>query len=480
MKPGNAARLLTGAAIVLAAVTGPVRASRPAGAGESLPAGDWQVGIVDSTRTVGYDVSVAVDPATAETFVSYYEGIDGDLWLARSHPPPGDANCGPGGTWECRLVDSAGVVGKYNSIAVGGPGPIGWLHISYYDVTNGSLKAVHGTIDRATGALSLASDIIDRGDPASDIFIGTETAIAAGGTGTPHIAYQIRVGVVDAVKYATRVAPGTGNCGEGGAANDWRCGHVHLEQGVGDFIAIDVDAGGNPNIAFHSSFSTNTFPILATRVVSGGTCNNSDLWNCTEVRNGGQNTGDYLAFALGDNSLPHLAYRNENTDSLEWARWVGSPNGNCGPYYDSWQCERIDGIGPGGSPAGIAMAVDGQSDPIIVYQDVESGYEDLKIARPLGAVPWAPAGNCGPLSPSFFLTWYCETLDLGDLTHAEAYGGLSIAVNADGEASVAYRELFDPIISPERGRLKVALESGYLFGSGFESGDTAAWSSTVP
>jgi hypothetical protein len=444
---------------------------------EALPAADWVVATVDATREVGYNVSVAVDPVTGETYISYYEGNDGDLWLARTGAPVG--NCGPGNTWECLLVDSPGVVGKYSSIAVGGPpGPEAVIAISYHDVNSGSLKVFEGTVDRGTGGITSQGYVLDRGDPGSGIYKGTQTAIVVDGLGTPNIAYQIEVSALQAIKYATRVAPGTGNCGEGPAENDWECSHVYLEQGVGDFIAIDVDAGGNPSMAFHSSFSTNTFPILATRVGSGGTCNNSDLWNCTEVRNGGKHTGEYLAFVLGDNSLPHLAYRNENTDSLEWATWVGSPNGNCGPYMDSWQCEWIDDIGPGTSPAGIAMETDSDGVPIIAYQDLESGYEDLKIARPQ---PPFVGGNCGPWSSALLeYTWLCETLEEGNLSHQAAYGGLSIAVNANGEAAVAYRELFDPIISPEEGRLKVAMEPRSIFADGFESGDTKLWSSAVP
>jgi hypothetical protein len=143
-----------------------------------------------------------------------------------------------------------------------------------------------------------------------------------------------------------------------------------------------------------------------------------------------------------------------------------------------YQCEAIDDMGLGVVPSGIDLEIDNDGHPVIVYHDLESGFHDLKIARPVGGL--SLSGNCGPLSPLMLHMWRCGTLEEGDLPHAEAYGGLSIALNANGEAAVAYRELFDPIINPEEGRLKVALEPISIFLDGFESGDTTRWAATTP
>ncbi len=91
---------------------------------EALPAAEWLIATVDSTREVGYNVSVAVDPETGHTYISYYEGIDGDLWLARTGAPVG--NCGSGNTWECRVLDSDSIVGEYSAIAAAG-----WIGMSF-------------------------------------------------------------------------------------------------------------------------------------------------------------------------------------------------------------------------------------------------------------------------------------------------------------------------------------------------------------
>ena len=451
-------------------------ATEPAGGDVSSPAPEWLIETIDATREVGYNVSVATDPVNGETYISYYDGADGFLWLARTGALAG--NCGPSNKWECILVDGGAIVGKYSSIAVGGPvGPFAKIYITYYDVLNGSLKVFEGEVDRETGALSGGSYVIESGDPGNSVYIGTETSVDLSGSGTPHVAYQVDLGAAQAVKYAMRVAPGTGNCGEGSGAGYWQCSNVQLDIGIGDFIDLDIGPGGIPNIAFSTTNDTYTYPMIATLVGSGGTCNNTDLWRCAPIRNVNEDTGEHLSFEIAVGGVKQLAYRNSTMESLEWAKYVGPGNGNCGPGDNSYQCEWIDDIGPGTSPAGIDMKTDSGANPIIVYQDLESGYEDLKIARPVGGLPGS-GGNCGPLSPFMEHMWLCEILDEGNLSHEEAVGGLSIALNANDEAAVAYRELFG--LPPLDGRLMVAIEPISIFLDGFESGNTSRWTVTVP
>ena len=276
---------LVGAIVALAAIpfVGILGAAEPDGPESGAPADQWSVDYIDTIRTVGYGVSVAIDHETDESFVSYYEGNDGDLWLARSDPP-GGGNCGPSNTWECQVVDTNGVVGKSSSIAVGGPGPPATLYISYSDVTRGALKILEGAVDRETGVLTYTRAIVDRGDPANDLWIGTRTAVAVDGDGVAHIAYRVELPAgVCAVKYAKRVEPGTGNCGEGAAEDAWQCENLELEFGIGEFVDIDVDAGGVPGIAYSWDKWGDYWPVSATQVASGGTCNSSDQWDCTPI-----------------------------------------------------------------------------------------------------------------------------------------------------------------------------------------------------
>ena len=94
------------------------------------------------------------------------------------------------------------------------------------------------------------------------------------------------------------------------------------------------------------------------------------------------NAGEYLAFKIGPDGMKHLAYRNDTRDSLEWARYYG-PGAGAYPFH----VEEIEGIGVGGHPSGIAIETDANADPIIVYRKADTTFEDLRIARPRGAVP---------------------------------------------------------------------------------------------
>ena len=451
-------------------------ASQPCGAGgsERVPVNEWLIDVIDATREVGYNVSVATDAITGDTYISYYEGVDGDLWLARTGAPVG--NCGPGNTWECQVIDSAGVVGKNSSIAVGGAGPVMSLYISYHDATNGDLKVIAGGVTRSTGAFSYSHYVVEDGNPGSGTFVGKRTSITFDADGTPRIGYQVDFGSVQAIKHAKRVAPGSGNCGAA-AGYTWQCDPVHLDFDIGDHIDIDVGPGGVSYIAFYTANDTNTYPMIATNVASAALCNASTEWSCGPIRNTGNDTGEYLSLEILSGGIRSLAYRNATMESLEWTQYVGPGLGNCGPGDDSYQCEWIDDIGPASSPSGIDMEPDDDGNPVIVYQDASSGDRDLNIARPVGGLPGS-GGNCGPLSPFMEFMWLCETLDAGNINHAEAVGGLSIAMNANGEAAVAYRELFGT--PPDEGRLKVAMEPISIFLDGFESGNTSRWSATMP
>ncbi len=461
------------AVIVLAAASQPCGAEGP----ERVPASEWLINTIDQTREVGQDVAVATDPITDDIYISYYDDDQNDLWLARTGAPSG--NCGPGNQWDCRVVATSGAVGKASSIAVGGTGTIAAVWISYYDESLGNLKLAKWRFDRVTGDLLTAeSYTVDPGDPAgSGIRKGTRTSVTINASGNPEIAYQVTfASATRSVKHAYPVAPGTGNCGYGSALDAWQCESVHIEDGIGDYLDIDVGPGGVTNIAFSTTAGANAHPVIAIDVGSGGSCS-SGTFTCAPIMHTNNDTGEYLSFEIATGGVKNLAYRNETTDSLEWASYVGPGLGNCGPGDDSYQCEWIDDIGPGTSPAGIDMKTDGDGDPIIAYQDLESGYEDLKIAWPVGGLPGS-GGNCGPLSAFMEYMWLCDTLEEGDLSHEEAVGGLSIALNANDEAAVAYREVWGT--PPTDGRLKIALEPISIFLDGFESGDTSRWSATVP
>jgi hypothetical protein len=470
------------AGLVFGSGSGAVPASASDGGADADPASEWWIETAVSDWNVGPHLAVATDPETGETFISYYDHVNGDLYLARTGAP-GPGNCGPSDAWTCLLLDSAGDVGQYNSIAVGGEGPNAMVWISYYDATNAALKAVRGLANRPTGEFEFTVHTIDTGNSGTNLFKGKHTAVVLNPTGYAHIAYQysnLFSHIPEAQLYARQVAPNTGNCGEGDVANDWQCDLIFNEEGVGEFAAIDIVGYEYVTIAFYDS--DRGYPFVATYAGSGGNCGPSLSWLCRTVEHTTFDTGKYLSLYIEDSGAPHLAYYNETDGTLEYATFVNS-GGNCGFSSASlqweWQCDWIDDIGSSLTSMGIAIEEDNNGYPIIAYQDVPVpiGPAALKVARPYAAVDWNPNPNCGPIVDPFY-SWVCEMMDDGGSTLDEA-DAVSIALDSGGGAVVAYREL-DSYPFPAEGAIKVAREAPIVFFNGFDSGDFSYWSAVGP
>jgi hypothetical protein len=88
--------------------------------------------VIDSAGTVGGYLSMALDGA-ANPVISYYDASNGDLKLARCVDPP----CRTPESWRITALDSTADLGLYTSLALdAGERPV----ISYYDLTNQDLK----------------------------------------------------------------------------------------------------------------------------------------------------------------------------------------------------------------------------------------------------------------------------------------------------------------------------------------------------
>ena len=457
--------VLSAVLVVLGARSGPAQGSQTNGDWAVISANTtavatapWFIDTVDSVRDVGRHVSVAIDPGSGMTFISYYDAANRDLRLARYVGSGG--NCGTNDAWICETVDSDGDVGEYNSIATYPSGKGVKIIVSYYDATNGALKY-------ATGICSLSSCIldtytIDSGDPDNGSYKGLHTSVKVDSSGVPHIAYQYYGSFSkEAQLYAYWVGDGTGNCGEGTVAGDWQCDVIYNDEGVGMYASLDLDGDDDPSIAFYDADMGE--PWVAQYVGSVGNCGPGYSWYCLSVANAfsGADTGKYISLYVEDNGAPHIAYHNATEGTLEYAEWVGS-GGNCGagskPY--EWQCDMIDDTGISLTSMGVSVAMDDAGYPIIAYQKVS--HLDpalLKVARPHVALDPNTVPNCGP--EDLFLTWYCDTIDRGGAYTDEA-GSASIAVNSAGLATIAYHEL-DSYAYPTEGNLKVAYQRLQVF-----------------
>ena len=71
-KTGIKGRLMLSIVVLAAApFAGVLLATEPDGRAIGAPADQWSVDFVDTIREVGYGVSVAIDPLTDESFISY-------------------------------------------------------------------------------------------------------------------------------------------------------------------------------------------------------------------------------------------------------------------------------------------------------------------------------------------------------------------------------------------------------------------------
>ena len=419
----------------------------------------WSGTTVDFWRDVGAELGVAVAPNTGEPYVSYYDSNGGDLWFARYVSSGG--NCGAG-DWSCQLVDGAGNVGRYSSIAVFTDAAGLNVVISYYDVTNGSLKVARAV---CAAICPFETWTIDGGYPPGGSYTGRHTSVAYSpyGGGMINVAYQeVQDSGGESLRYAQTVASG-GDCGAGGAAGRWHCWTLYSGEGLGSFNWLTLDSSLMPHLSFYDGFR----PLHAWFGASGWDLSTADIFTHYE--------GLSVSHFTEASGVPHLAFLDDSTDELVYASYVGS-GGNCG--WDSttgnWEywCDVIDEVGTVDlSNRTAAMTADPAGAPIIAYRyALGTSYSSLMLAQPLWAAPPGSVGNCGPED----IWWVCTVAD-GGMSDVYEAGGVSIASNAYGTA-IAYREY----ITMNNPSLKVMWRFVPLFGDGFESGGTGSWSTTVP
>lgn len=132
--------------------------------------------VIDSSADVGKYASLEAVDAGA-IFISYYDSDNGDLKFARSLN--GGSSWNPPGTTV--LVDSAGDVGQYTSIAAMNSSTI---LISYYDVSSGALKFARSLNGGSTWNPMGTATVVD-----ASADVGQYTSIAAANPNAIFISY---------------------------------------------------------------------------------------------------------------------------------------------------------------------------------------------------------------------------------------------------------------------------------------------------
>jgi hypothetical protein len=417
--------LLLAAGSGLAQGPRPTRSSEAGGVNADTTANaPWSNIEVDTPGNVGQYASVAIDPLSDTTYVSYYDASNKRLRLAMNKGF-GSGNCGPNNSWLCTTVDSSGDVGKYSSIAIN---PVSSeIGIAYYDATTGKLKYAYGEI---CATCSWSIDIVDEPILFPTDSKGQYASLKYNSTGKPYIAYYFEnTSGVDALMVANGDVSG-GNCGYGSAAGKWQCDTIQTGEGVGQYASLALDGSGNRRIAYYDGVNGDLWYATSH---SGTNCGpGGNTWLCYPV-DSANDVGKHASLYMDNGNDFHIAYYDATTDELKYAVDVGS-GGNCG-VFGSAQCEAIDSMRTGSHPMGISMAEDSAYYPIIAYQAVDGS---LNVARPVAALGLSGGGgNCGPENP--FSTWYCETIDPDNPWVPYRNGDYaSIALHPSGLATIAY------------------------------------------
>lgn len=470
----SAALLILAVGVVLAQELPPDEQSAASSAeAASAATAPWLITTVDSTTLAsgvpdfGQYASVAIDPSSGTSWVSYYDATNHDLRVARYVGSGG--NCGTGNTWSCETVDSAGSVGQHSSIAVA-PGGVG-VGIAYYDATNYALKYALYTciLGPCTWTLYTIED--------GSLFqlFGRYASLEYDSSGAPHIAYHERRTLGDdRLKHAYYVgAPNSGNCGPD---NRWQCDVIDSGDRVGEYASLDANGANDISIAYYDGGNgALKHAMYVGPGVSSANCGDN-AWHCRIIDPPivltDADVGRYASSRLGSSGTPHIAYFDATSGTLKYAKYVGD-GGNCGwsaPVFEyEWQCDVIDDVGTAAVSNlwGISLALDDNGSPIIAYRD--SAYtgtepDSLNVAYP------TLVGNCGPtvtltLPPWGSIPvhlWQCDILDnaLSGLGYCDEGAYVSIATNSAGLATVAYYES-DSRYST--GRLKVARQRSQVY-----------------
>ncbi|MDP6155652.1 MAG: PKD domain-containing protein [Candidatus Thermoplasmatota archaeon] len=319
-----------------------------------------------------------------------------------------------GNNWHTQIVDSKGIVGNYNSIALDtNNNP----HISYYDFSNVYLK--YSYYDGL-----LWHDLIADGQFGSGFY----TSLALDSNNHPHISYfisgsnDLKYTYFDGVQWHYEIVDSQGDVGmwtslaldsnnlphisyfdsyNGDlkyAYSDgvqWYIETVDWQGDVGKYSSLALDSNDLPHISYYDVTNNDLKYAFSDGV----------HWINETVDSGGS-VGTYCSIALDINNHPHISYYYNSQQNLKHAYF----NGN---FWDIW---TVDFLGDVGRSTSIFLDIN--NNPHISHYEAIGGKGNVKYSY-FNGVQWqseivAPSGNSSSTS---------IVLDTNDKPHISYYVG---------------------------------------------------------
>lgn len=277
-------------------------------------AGNWSNGPVDQTGAVGIANSLKVG-SDGRRFVTYEDATHEDLKYATCAPA---ANCTVAANWVKTRIDTAGVVGDHNSLALG---PDGSLNVSYRAQRKGSTfdPLMYATCrSRCTNTISWTKRVIDL--PTG---VAAHISLAVGSNGRRHISYY------DDDKHDLKYATCAANCT---VATNWQKVAVDQTGDVGLYTSLKVGSDGVVHISYHDQTHGD---LKYARCAAN--CTGAASWKKVAVRTSGD-IGQYTSLAVGARGRVYVSYFSFSGTALLYVTCAA----NC-TQAASWTGALLDG-----------------------------------------------------------------------------------------------------------------------------------------
>ena len=303
--------------------------------------------VVDSAGSVGRYTSIAIGSdgqgQSSGPLISYSDAPNGNLKVAHCN----DTACTSASIY---TLDSAGDVGYYTSIAIGsdGQGQSSDPLISYYDNTNGDLKVAHCNDAACSSASTYTLD------SAGDVGYGTSLAIGSDGLGL--------ISYLDNTNGDLKVA----HCSDTACSS----ANTYILDGTGNvgfFTSITIGSDGLGLISYQD-FTNGDLKVAH---CNDAACSSADTYTLDSAGS----VGDFTSITIGSDDLGLISYLDGTNGDLKVAHCNDTACTGASTY-------TLDSTGDVGYYTSITIGGDGQgqsSGPLISYFDNTNS--DLKVAH---------------------------------------------------------------------------------------------------